>query len=199
MTDLLLGGAASIGFIAILILLESRRKKHAIPAELTRRISHIAAGAFASGMAYVLDLTIYALFAVLFCAVMLISRRRNLLPAIHQVNRMTYGEVLFPLGALSALLIAQGASRIFLTAMLILTFADPAAGSAGQGKARKTNIGSVAFFLVSLLLTMFFHTQSMSTNIALSLLLTLIERISPRGTDNFTLPIMATILMRWVF
>ncbi|HEU0091996.1 MAG TPA: hypothetical protein VFS78_07790, partial [Vicinamibacteria bacterium] len=153
-------------------------------------------------------LLLCALFAVVLGASLAFSG----LPSIHRVDRRTAGALWFPLGVAWVFLAAHGRSDLYLMAMLVLTFADPAAAMVGRargthrlhlGGGAKTLEGSLAFFLVAsecllvaVCLTTPLHPgESFVRAIAIAALLTAVELLSPAGSDNFLVPVAGFLLL----
>jgi dolichol kinase len=96
--------------------------------------------------------------------------------------------------------------------MLVLALADPAAAAVGRGRGThrlqagrpKTIEGSLAFFvvaceclLVGLGLTLPLRLGALvASAIAIAAALTAVELVSPAGSDNFLVPVVAFLLLR---
>lgn len=191
----LIGLISSIAVIICLSALELFYKNRLHP-NVTRKIAHILAGFFALGMAYVLDPLPYVVLALGFTALMIITMRLHLFNSIHNVERRTFGAVLLPVGVLIAYLLAGGPSTAFATAVLILTLGDSLASVPGHiiGSTRKTSFGSVIFFVIAFTIYIAAWGQAYYfPAVASALVLTAVEKYSPWGSDNLTLPIVAVL------
>ena len=90
-------GAAAV-FVAILALAEAATRRWGIEAELSRKAVHVASGVAAAGLPFVMSFPTVVALSLAFVPFMVVSRRIDLFPAVHRVERTTLGEVWFPLG-----------------------------------------------------------------------------------------------------
>jgi dolichol kinase len=151
-----------------------------------------------------------AVLALLFVPFMLLSRRLDLFPAIHAVERSTLGEMWFPLGVATVAL-AVPVRGPYAFGVLVMGLSDAAASIAGQRYghrafrivgAWKTYAGSTTFFLTTLALTapalaLTSGVSAASVPVALGVTatLTLVEAALGGGTDNLVLPVVAAGLL----
>ena len=186
-------------FASFYVVLEHVYKKFNLRALNTRKIAHVVSGFGAIGLLYFLSVSQYVLVLAFFALFFSGALWYRVFNSIHLQERKTYGEVLYPIGILFALLISNGDPRIMVPSILVLTIADPAAELVGRrySKSRKTIMGSLAFFLCTLciLLTTLIVTQQFSGINLLSILVitflaTLGEWVSSYGTDNVTIPLI---------
>jgi phytol kinase len=198
---------------SILVLGETVRRAFAVESEWTRKLVHVLMGLTASAFPWLFrDGRSVVLLCALFAVVLGVSLAFSGLPSIHRVDRRTAGALWFPLGVASVFVAAGGRSDLYVMAMVVLTFADPAAAVAGRargthrlrlGGGAKTLEGSLAFFLVAseclivaLSLTTPLHpAESVVRAVAIAALLTAVELVSPAGSDNFLVPMAAFLLL----
>ena len=198
---------------SILVLAETVRRAFAVESEWTRKLVHVLMGLTASAFPWLFcDGRSVLLLCALFAVVLGASLAFSGLPSIHRVDRRTAGALWFPLGVAWVFLAAHGRSDLYLMAMLVLTFADPAAAMVGRargthrlrlGGGAKTLEGSLAFFLVAsecllvaVCLTTPLHPgESFVRAIAIAALLTAVELLSPAGSDNFLVPVAGFLLL----
>ena len=190
-------------FIAGVVGIEFLRRKYQYSPEITRRIVHIF-----SGLCTILDYLLLPgiWFVVLITTSMVgiyLSQRRGWLTSVHNVKKRTFGEVFLPIGSLATYAISLdgfGNSRIiyFIPALLIMTFADAAAGITSDllKLQRKSRRGSAVFFLVTFAILASFQEVAL-TAFFLAVTLTLVERWSKFGSDNLTIPVAAALLLRF--
>ena len=97
-----------------------------------------------------------------------------------------------PLGLLLGAVIAGGNEVAFVAAAVILGLADVAAGLVGdaRGSETKTWLGTAAFAAVAMVVLMVLGKGALRS-VALGVALALVERVSPWGTDNVTIPVAA--------
>jgi len=173
METLLLALALAALYIAFLALLELSRRKFGVSAEITRRIAHIGTG---------------------LCTLLNFS----LLPSPwFLLTRKTYGELFLPLGTLISFVICSGNKEIFVPSILVLTFADSFAGLVSNfyKQPRKMFRGSLVFFAVSLVVLLSTSSADIWLALLISAALTLVERVSPLGSDNLTVPAAAALFL----
>lgn len=182
-----------IGFLAVI---ETLRRKNKISAEITRRLAHIFSGLCTVINFWLLPSEYFIALVLISLIGATISQRFGILTAIHGVSRRTYGEIFLPLGVLASYAVSAGKSDLFIPSILVMTFADSLAGlvSTYYKEPRKMLRGSLVFFLVSL--SILIGTGSgLGQGLLVATLLTLIERYSPIGSDNLTVPAAASALL----
>jgi phytol kinase len=132
---------------------------------------------------------------------------------IYAVERDSLGEFCFPFSVAVLFLLANGNVLLYSVPILTLALADPVAALIGmrygrlwyQGvKSRKSVEGSLAFFMVTLVIT--FLSLQLFTETAyvdglliafnLSALLTLVEAFGSHGLDNFLIPVAGFFLLK---
>jgi dolichol kinase len=197
----------------ILVLAEALHRALALEPEWTRKLAHVLMGLTAAAFPWVFrDSRSVLLVCAVFAAVLGASRALSGLPSIHRVGRRTEGALWFPLAVAWVFVAARGRSDLYVTPMLVLALADPAAAVVGRGRDThrlqagrpKTIEGSLAFFvvaceclLVGLSLTMPLRPGELfACTIAIAAVLTGVEVLSPAGSDNFLVPVVAFLLLR---
>jgi len=102
--------------------------------------------------------------------------------------------------------------EVGLCATLIMGYGDGLASVVGQsvksfeykiGNTKKTIAGSATMFVVSfIILAIFLYTGNSSLwilkSIIIAVIMTIIEAVSIKGTDNITVPVIASILLSLV-
>ncbi len=202
MRDVVAVAAFSIVFVALLAGAEASHRRWKVEPELARKSAHVSSALVAATLPWFMSFPAIAVLALLFVPFMLVSRRLDLFPAVHAVERSTLGEMWFPLGvALVALAVPEGGPYAY--GVLVMGLSDAAASIAGQryghrafriAGAWKTYAGSTAFFLTTLALTVV-SPASLPAALGLSAALTLVEAALGGGTDNLVLPVAAAGLL----
>lgn len=210
MSQVLAVAAASVVFVSVLVSAEAAANHWGIEPELSRRLAHLSSGVLAAGLPLVMSFPAIVALALLFIPFMVVSRRIGLFPAVHGVERATWGEAYFPLGVvLAAVLFPR--STPYAYGVLIMGVSDPLAGFAGQRygrrayrllRAHKTYLGSAVFFMTTFVLTLGtvavshgLSTRSIAVVPLLAALLTTVEGLSGGGLDNVLLPVVAAGLL----
>lgn len=167
----------------------------------TRSLVHIIAGVFSALLPFLISKETIVWIAVFFFVFLLISKYVHLLQSIHDVQRKTIGEFLFPVYiGLAAVFFLPLHQDYYLLSILILALSDSAANMAGRmfGGPKlllnKTLYGSFVFFLTCLIISLFFLNPPMA--VLFSLVVTLVEGVSPYGLDNITMIIVMIPMLR---
>ncbi len=122
---------------------------------------------------------------------------------LHGIERLSFGELLFPIGVAIVFRLANGDLGIYFPAISILTFADTAGALIGKrfGKhiyntnaGQKSLEGSLAVFVVSFIIVWIAGLSSDPLTafliaVVVALVATMAEGILGAGTDNLILPI----------
>jgi dolichol kinase len=204
-------GVTLIAFCELLINLK------VIKGELARKIVHIVIAVFASTWAYFLTSTLILLICFILICVVYIVKKYKILRSFRAVNRVTYGEVWFPLGiGISALMFPN--PDIYALAVLNMGLADGMAAVVGVklgkkagnfkiNKSTKSIAGTTTFVAISTGLYLFYwlsidNLQIFSNSVVLAFVISIssaiivasVELISPKGSDNISVPVIAGIL-----
>lgn len=204
----------SLVLIGVMLVAELTFRFLHFTTEWTRKIAHIGAGIVALTYPHFIHnhLVVLAL-TVSFTLILLISKKLGIFPSIFEVDRTSYGELFFVWTTWLLFLLYQTTNQVvyFYLPFAVVVFADPVAALIGQSvplmKLLKKSLGgSLAFFIVSLFLTVLFMPADKFENISFwlfavfyALILTITELISNKGFDNFSLPLVAVILLKLFF
>ncbi len=185
-------------YTAILFFLNYLQKRKIVFfVKYSRRVVHLISGLIDLSMAFILHPLIFIIVLLGFTFVMFVSQRKNIFFCVHQVERKTYGEVFFAMGILIAYLLSKPLGANFVAAVLVLSLADLGAGIAGDfSKAqKKTILGSVVFFIITLIILFCLYPNNLIPNLIISLIVTIVERYSNYGFDNLTIsPVVVLVL-----
>lgn len=211
MPDVIAVAAFSAVFVALLAGAEASSRRWKVGPELARKSAHVSSALVAATVPWFMSFTAVAALALLFVPFMLVSRRLDLFPAVHAVERSTLGELWFPLGV-AAVALAVPHRGPYAYGVLVMGLSDAAAGIAGQRYghrayrimgAWKTYAGSAAFLLVTVALTVaalalaggFSPASGLAAAVGLAVALTAVEAALGGGTDNLVLPVAAALLL----
>lgn len=194
MDDFLIALIGLLGYGVILLSLETLTRRLDWTAENMRRISHASAAFFAALLSLYLSAPVFVGIVALFVPIMWFSRSRRLLRHIHEVSRPTIGEELLSIGIVVAYIIAGGETKIFVPAILILGIADPLTGIVMQ-KFKNHVLGYLVFTIVATVVLMFFSIPFF-TALLIAGLVAAVERASPYGSDNLTIPVAVALALR---
>ncbi|GAB3748299.1 diacylglycerol/polyprenol kinase family protein [Microlunatus parietis] len=182
------------GFLAINEVVARRWEP---PPELSRKIAHVGSALLAVLSCLWLDFRWYVLIGLLFSAALLLARRYLPLRSLSSRAEGSWGDLLFGVGVALAALLADNAI-VFVLAVLILGLADTAAYLVGRRWPIRTIVlgrsvgGALTFLVVAFLITL---PAGPMPAAVVALGCTVTELVSPRGTDNLTVPAIAAILI----
>lgn len=199
----------------VVLLTEYLRRRNLVDNETTRKIIHIAHALTVASWPFFTSYTLIIAAEVLFLIVVLLARKWGLLQALRAVSRKSWGEIFFGTGVI-LLALFKPSPTAFFVAMLHLGLADGLATIIGQrvksrayyvfGQ-RKTIFGTAAFALTSITiiaaLAVFSDVAFTVSSFTLSLVVfplatTLAENISPYGSDNLSVPLLALSLFNFL-
>lgn len=177
---------------------------------LNRKIIHIISAVFICFFPYFLSVGQIVALSLIFVFIFSISKFLGFLPIINKVKRVSLGEIFYPLGVMISALIflPDDNIRAFQFGILILGFSDAAANIFGDlfgyhrinfPWSKKSIEGSLAFFIVSLVIVCIFSGSNfdvlnLNNYFLLALILTVIEFLLFFGLDNLILPALASSL-----
>ena len=183
-------------FLLVIGGLELLVRKKILSSDVSRRVSHTASGLFAIFIALHFSPAIFLLCNGGLLLFIVASYSRTLLHSVHTVQRTTYGEIFLPLGIFITYLLWHENIAVFAVAILIVTFADAAAGIIGdiRQNQRASRLGSIAFFATAFIIMLVFgHT--IPTSLMVAFIISVVEKVSPYGSDNLTIPIATAVLL----
>ncbi|MBQ0755038.1 MAG: hypothetical protein KBT87_13250 [Gammaproteobacteria bacterium] len=183
-------------------------------AEWTRKLVHIGACTSIALYPYFgMNRYQLAVIAAGFAIFLYLVRGTWVTRSIAYVERHSFGEVMMPVSVVITCLLDVN-YLVFMCAYLVLGFSDSLASLVGQHFGRreitffrssKTYVGSVAFFsscMIIILLVPWFSGvlswRAFGFFVLLSVMLTLMEAVSQKGTDNLFLPVAGVLGMNLV-
>lgn len=202
-----------VGITLLLIFNEAFYRKLKIRGEMTRKFAHMTATLSTTLFPFLFIDHWYILFlAVVFFVLLFVSRNTRHLRSIHDIDRFSVGSYLLPLSIYLTFLISFriGDPFLFILPMLVLAISDPLAGffgvsiTIGNSKIRifsrtleKTYAGSLTFFISSLLISIialsirnwYLGMETFLLAVAVALVGTIVEMLSPKGSDNLSVPL----------
>lgn len=211
---------SGIGFF--LLLGELLWRKKILKGEYARKFVHITSATFVAFWPIFLTRFEIIMMSLAFIAVLVISKKFHLFMSIRTVKRATYGEIWYALGiAFSALIFTR--PEVFSLAILTMALADGLAAITGislNKKAgqfminghRKSFAGTLMFVAVSFGLNFAYYKffgysdlpAILNNSFFIAMLafgnasiLAIAELVSPKGSDNVIVPLLAGILVIW--
>ena len=196
--------AAAQGGLLVAVEIGFRR---GLGPETTRRIAHAAGAVSVAFLPFFLQLPELIALALLFTAVLALTRGRNMLRSVHAIDRTSAGALVFPAGLLLAVLVGWHHPGAIAYAALVLGLADPAAALVGSrirglGWAvvggHKTLSGSAAFYIVAVGVGVLIGVATGGPHwfgvVGAAAVLTAIEASIGYGLDNLPVPAVASSL-----
>jgi phytol kinase len=201
-----------LGIFLLLCVTELLWRKKKLHIETSRKIVHIGTGILIAFWPLYLKWEIIQALSILLLVVVFVSYKLHIFRSIHEINRLTIGEILYPVG-IGVCAFLEPAPWVFTAAVLHLTLADGFAAIAGAhwGKTTrytlithgKSLVGSAVFFITSFLIffsaTFFVSEQNLPHSYGLfalaALLLTAVENISWYGSDDITVPVSVIVIL----
>jgi phytol kinase len=211
---------AIAGTAIVLVTGEYLWYKQILKGEYARKFVHICTATFAAFWPLMMNRVQIVLLSVLFMVVLVVVKKLNLFKSLRGVHRTTYGEIWYAVGiALCALLFTENA--IYAIAVLHMALADGFAAIVGVGmgsKAKKFTYngskksieGTLTFLAISFFLNagywLYLSGQHLSINgispliiplysIVCAFTLAVAEIVSPKGSDNVIIPLLAGFLL----
>ena len=210
-----LGGLILTGAFALFVVLAELWIRFAKPdPELPRKFIHLLGGIACLAFPFLVQKPLSVLIiAVIFSGTFFISGKLGKLKSLHGVARKSYGSEYYPFTVAALFYICQGKLWLYVASILIMTMADAAASIVGgnYGKIKymvdendqKSLEGSIIFFLLTvqiiqvplLLMTDIPAPVVVLAAFMVAVLLTGVEAISCRGSDNIFVPILACYIL----
>lgn len=202
-------------FILMVLSLEYLQVKGIANGEITRKLGHLILGIILIIMPILFEQIYYAcIVCVIISLIIFICSKNNRLSCADNVERITYGTFLFPIGVLLTYIISytQHDFTHFYPAITVLIVSDIVASFVGKMALssercflysidskcfdifHKTLSGSMSFLICTIIILLCFGFIGTSMVLA-AIIITLIEFISTKGTDNVTIPIITYILL----
>ncbi|UDQ98806.1 hypothetical protein AAEX28_01650 [Lentisphaerota bacterium WC36G] len=201
-------------FVILIIIAELLTKLAKISPEISRKFVHFFCGISCLAFPFLVMKVLTVFFiATLFALFLFISGKMGKLKSIHGVKRDSFGGELYPFSVFAIFYICQDHLWLYFISILILTTADAGAAIIGSNYGKifykidevnqKSLEGSTIFFLLTLqviqlpllLMTDIPKATVVLSSLLVALLLTGVEAISSRGTDNILVPVIACYVL----
>lgn len=198
--------------LGLLMPAASFLRSQGLSAERSRKLVHVIMGLICASFPFIFtaDEPVWALATLAILSMAIIrgqsKLKSSLGSALHNVDRTSYGELLFPLSIAFTWTYSDHQWKIYTPSIMVLAFADAAAALIGQrfGKHTfhssdgiKSLEGCATFFIVAFLILFFPSwflsdhnlTKSILVALSISFLVMLFEASSWRGFDNLFIPL----------
>lgn len=207
----ILGIIVSYIFIAIIIIFANFFKKSG--EESSRKFIHIMLSNWWFIAMYFFENALWAsLVPLSFVIINYVSYKRNLISVMERENQDGLGTVYYALSLLIISIITFGIIKkpeIGLCSILIMGYGDGLAAIIGKkvkspeykiGNTKKTLAGSLTMFIITFIIGAIFGylvgvNLWILKSIITAIILTIVEAVGIKGTDNLTLPLLACALL----
>lgn len=183
--------------------------------EMTRKISHMLCGSWIFIYEFINKYYLTNIIIMIFMIVLMsISYKYNIFRSVERANQVkSYGTVYFFVAFLVFIIyikLYNLNSEVYIIYMLPLIYGDAFAAIIGKKfnwieykifNNIKSVSGNISMMLVSLLVTILYNFfalnnyYSITYLLLISIIASIMEAISIKGTDNFTIPIFTMIIM----
>lgn len=204
----------SLVFIfAVLVLAEWLRRAKLLRGEKLRKLIHVIVGSFVAIWPFFMSFTTIQALSLAMLTVVMVSRAKNIFPAVHDVQRKTWGELFFPFSIAAAAFLTDS-PWVFMAAILHMGLADGFAAIVGNIYSKKgygyqvfghvkTLAGTAVFVVISIAITavtmLFGFGLDVSIIwplvIALSVATAAVENIAPYGLDNLFVTLLVVLVL----
>ena len=195
------------GYIFLILLCECLNRWANIKPEYTRKIAHIFSTLSTLLFPQLFSDILYPLLLCSsFCIALFVAKLLKVIPSIDRVERKTEGSYMLALAVGVTYFLSAKLNNIVIYQLpiLILAISDPLAGIAGQKFSSKrlfkgkTVMGSLFFLLSAFVISFVYmmmrcHQPIWGISAMIALSATTTELLSPRGSDNLSIPL--TVIM----
>lgn len=205
----LLLSCLAFGVLFIVVETISQRTSWLTPDD-SRKTVHIVSGLIAASLPFWLSFSQISALGLFFIGFMAMSKKTHLFPSIHGVERISLGEVYYPL-ALALVAWWFPDPVVYRYAVLVLALSDGFAAVVGMHVrghryralgGEKSLEGSTTCWLITFTITVVTLSatgQPLSTLVLVSIgsasVITAVEAALCRGLDNLALPLLAALII----
>jgi dolichol kinase len=211
--ELLSAAVLSGAFLLLLVVAEAWRRLGTPKPEWTRKLIHVAGGIVCLLLPFVVSSPWIVLFMALgLTGLFTLAAHAGFLKSLHGVARSSRGAEYYPVAIFLVFLLAGDQKWLFVAAVMVLAVGDAFAALIGSryGVIRyevegsdKSLEGSLVFLVVAflavhfptLLMTDLPRPTSVLAAVLVATLVTGVEAISRRGTDNLFVPLAVVIIL----
>lgn len=197
-------------FLVVILSVNWLAKNNYLNKPFARKLTHTTTGVIVCTFPFLLKPWHIIVLSGIFVILMIISKLKKIL-ILNNVERVTWGEVYFPIGVgICAMICLPQNINAYLVGILCLTFADTMANIVGNikplkliklGSQSKSLGGFIACVVMAFMIFTLFHPvtgNSFLMILGISFFIGFIEFISICGTDNITVPVTASLLSVWL-
>jgi len=196
----------------ILALGEGLRRGLHLSVEFTRKFVHIGVGMVAFLLVWLFQTWQWAILPPLaFIVINYISYRRQIFAGMETGERGQLGTVYFPISFAVLIPLFWSFPALLVASLMPMTWGDAFAAIIGkrwgahqftvlgQTRSLEGSLAMFAFSFIATLITLLVFAQPIGTSLVLALLVslvvTIIEAVSPFGIDNLTVPLTSALVL----
>ena len=199
--------------LTLFFMMDYVKKWFSLESEDSRKIVHVSSLLTVCTWPFFLDNYGIYIICILFILINIYTKKAGMFKAVHTVRRATIGAEILPVGIMISTFFFLPENRTsFIYGILIVCFSDLMAELVGKklkfyeykifGQ-KKSLGGSIAFFISTFLITsgmlIYLGTDIIISHVMIiSVLLCLVEAVHTFGLDNFTLPVVSSIVFNFI-
>ena len=199
--------------LTLFFMMDYVKKWFSLESEDSRKIVHVSSLLTVCTWPFFLENYGIYIICILFILINIYTKKAGMFKAVHTVRRATIGAEILPVGIMISTFFFLPENRTsFIYGILIVCFSDLMAELVGKklkfyeykifGQ-KKSLGGSIAFFISTFLITsgmlVFLETDIIISHVMIiSILLCLVEAVHTFGLDNFTLPVVSSIVFNFI-
>ena len=199
--------------LALFFMMDYVKKWFSLESEDSRKIVHVSSLLTVCTWPFFLENYGIYIICILFILINIYTKKAGMFKAVHTVRRATIGAEILPVGIMISTFFFLPENRTsFIYGILIVCFSDLMAELIGKklkfyeykifGQ-KKSLGGSIAFFISTFLITsgmlIYLGTDIIISHVMIiSVLLCLVEAVHTFGLDNFTLPVVSSIVFNFI-
>ena len=199
--------------LTLFFMMDYVKKWFSLESEDSRKIVHVSSLLTVCTWPFFLENYGIYTICILFILINIYTKKAGMFKAVHTVRRATIGAEILPVGIMISTFFFLPENRTsFIYGILIVCFSDLMAELVGKklkfyeykifGQ-KKSLGGSIAFFISTFLITsgmlVFLETDIIISHVMIiSILLCLVEAVHTFGLDNFTLPVVSSIVFNFI-
>mgnify|MGYP004092510803 FL=1 len=199
--------------LTLFFMMDYVKKWFSLESEDSRKIVHVSSLLTVCTWPFFLENYGIYIICILFILINIYTKKAGMFKAVHTVRRATIGAEILPVGIMISTFFFLPENRTsFIYGILIVCFSDLMAELVGKklkfyeykifGQ-KKSLGGSIAFFISTFLITsgmlIYLGTDIIISHVMIiSVLLCLVEAVHTFGLDNFTLPVVSSIVFNFI-
>ena len=199
--------------LILFFMMDYVKEWFSLESEDSRKIVHVSSLLTVCTWPFFLENYAIYIICILFILINMYTKKAGMFKAVHTVRRATIGAEILPVGIMISTFFFLPENRTsFIYGILIVCFSDLMAELVGKklkfyeykifGQ-KKSLGGSIAFFISTFLITsgmlVFLETDIIISHVMIiSVLLCLVEAVHTFGLDNFTLPVVSSIVFNFI-